>query len=144
MGLFPLMMIFGLAELFFLVKIGSSIGAFTTLLWCVVTAIAGFNMARLQGIGLFLNSYRELQMGRMPATNLFDALMIALGGIFLVLPGFISDGVGILLMIPGIRSLMKESLFGRLESHFQCRDTYHVHMDSKPVEEEQPRIIDVR
>lgn len=94
-------------ELAILIKIGTLIGFWPTILSVVVTGFFGAVLARQQGF-LILEKIRvETQSGRVPARELIDGLLILIGGVVLLTPGFITDIVGFMLLIPVTRKYFR-------------------------------------
>lgn len=138
---------FSLLELYTLVKVGSSIGAFTTVLWCIISALWGIQIARMQGAKTFLSAFKTLSAGSLPALEMLDAFMIFLAGLFLVAPGFISDFFGIALLIPPVRHFLRDRAIAKLpnafeQSHASRPNVYQVRIDSDHVERTS-KIIDL-
>jgi len=86
------------AEIYLLIKIGYSIGAFNTVLVVIITAFVGATLARMQGLQTMLRIKASLQQGITPTEDLIDAFIIFLAGIVLLTPGFITDITGLLLL----------------------------------------------
>ncbi len=97
-----------LIELVILIQIGTRIGAFSTVLVVIATAIIGASLARIQGINTLKRIRLSLSEGRIPADELLDAFLIFLAGLLLVAPGFLTDLSGILLLIPWGRNRIKQ------------------------------------
>jgi len=96
-----------LVELIILIKVGSYIGLWPTILIVVLTGIVGASLARYQGF-LIINKIRsDVSSGRVPARELIDGLLVLIGGIVLLTPGFITDICGFFLLIPITRNLVK-------------------------------------
>lgn len=102
-------------ELVLLIKVGSHIGALTTVMIIMFTGIWGAYLARLQGFYILKNIQANLEKGLMPSSELMDGLMVLVGGVLLLTPGFITDTIGFFLLIPVTRALIKRIL----ESKFQ-------------------------
>ncbi|MCA9399021.1 MAG: membrane protein FxsA [Candidatus Omnitrophica bacterium] len=103
-------------ELALLIKIGGHIGVINTIFIIISTGVLGAYLARLQGF-LTLNKIQaSLNEGKMPSSELMDGLMILVGGIVLLTPGFITDTIGFLLLIPWTRALVKIWLQQRFEN----------------------------
>ena len=103
-------------ELALLIKIGGHIGVINTIFIIISTGVLGAYLARLQGF-LTLNKIQaSLNEGKMPSSELMDGLMILVGGIVLLTPGFITDTIGFLLLIPWTRALVKIWLQRRFEN----------------------------
>lgn len=102
---FLLFIIFSAVEIYSLIKLGSAIGAFNTILWVFATACFGFWVLRTRGENSMSAIARAMEEGKDPQKTMLDNLMIFVGGLFLILPGIVSDFIGIMLMIPAVRSL---------------------------------------
>jgi UPF0716 protein FxsA len=90
-----------------LIKIGASVGALNTVLIVIFTGVLGAAMARVAGLQVLFRIQDQVQAGVVPAEELFDGLLILVGGILLITPGLITDGFGFLLLIPRTRRLVK-------------------------------------
>jgi UPF0716 protein FxsA len=92
-----------LVELYFLIKVGSQIGAFSTIFLTVFTALLGGWMVRAQGFST-LNRVREsMDRGEVPAIEMMEGAVLLVCGFLLLLPGFITDIVGFIFLVPPIR-----------------------------------------
>jgi len=94
-------------ELILLIKVGSYIGAFNTLFIIIGTGIAGAYLAKIQGFFIIQKIHDNLNRGIMPNDELLDGAMILAGGILLLTPGFLTDFLGLFLLIPFTRKLIK-------------------------------------
>ncbi|KPJ78385.1 MAG: exlusion protein FxsA [Deltaproteobacteria bacterium SG8_13] len=103
-------------EIYLLIKIGGHLGAFNTVALVVATGFAGAYLARLQGMQTMLRVRSSLQQGVMPAEEMLDAMLIFTAGIVLLTPGFITDALGLLLLIPETRLLFKRYLRKKLDT----------------------------
>lgn len=106
---FKLLMIFilvPLIELYFLLEISQFIGVFTTVMIIVFTGAAGVSIAKRQGYQVVSNIRSNLNAGKMPTDDLISALLILIGGVTLLTPGFLTDITGFLLILPGSRDLI--------------------------------------
>ncbi|MBN1355749.1 membrane protein FxsA [bacterium] len=99
-----------LIELFLLLKIGELMGAEVTILLVLLTGISGAYLARHQGSSTWNKIQIELSEGRIPGDRLLDGLMIFAGGILLLTPGFLTDLLGLSLLIPPTRTPIKKWL----------------------------------
>lgn len=97
-------------EIVFLIKIGHWIGGWLTFFLLIGIGIAGVYLIQRQGLRVWHRIQLELEMGRMPTDALWDGLCILLAGIFLVVPGFLTDILALMLLLPGIRLLCKRFL----------------------------------
>lgn len=94
-------------ELAILVKIGTVIGFWYTMLIVVVTGIAGASLARYQGIKVYTRIQRELNSGKVPSDDMLDAMFVFAGGVVLLTPGFLTDIAGLLFLVPYSREILK-------------------------------------
>lgn len=97
-------------EIYLLIKIGSYLGAFNTVIIVILTAFFGALLARYQGFQTMLRVRESLERGEMPAEELMDALLILLAGIVLLTPGFLTDLAGLIILIPSTRLMFKRWL----------------------------------
>ena len=102
-------------ELVLLIEIGSNIGAGNTLFIIIFTGVLGAYLARLQGFLVLRKIQDSLNQGIMPSAELMDGLMILVGGIVLLTPGFITDAFGFLLLIPLTRTVIKKLFAKKFE-----------------------------
>jgi len=98
-----LFLLFPALELYLLVKVGGIIGALNMVLWVFASAVIGMWAVRAQGQSAMLKARAEMNAGRVPQTSFLDGLLLFFGGILLILPGLITDAVGLLLLIPPVR-----------------------------------------
>lgn len=115
--LFLLFTLVPLLELFLLLRIGSLIGAGSTLLLVIATGVAGAWMARKEGLRSWLAVQRELGAGRFPGEELLHSLLILVAGVVLVTPGVLTDLAGICLLARPLR----QGLIRRLRERFAAR-----------------------
>ncbi|TNE33419.1 MAG: FxsA family protein [Alphaproteobacteria bacterium] len=92
-----------LVEIMVFIKVGSAIGAFNTILITFLTAAAGLMLLRVQGIGVLMRARAALERQESPAQEIFEGIFLALAGLFLLIPGFVTDAVGFLLFLPPLR-----------------------------------------
>ncbi len=90
-------------ELSVLISVGGEIGAFSTVALCLLTAAAGLSLVRLQGMQVFANMQKAAQIGEPVGENLLHGFFLLIAGLFLLIPGFVTDTLGALLLIPFIR-----------------------------------------
>jgi UPF0716 protein FxsA len=114
LGLFFLFTLVPLLELYLLIRLGTYVGAVDTIAIVIGTGVAGGLLAKSQGLAVLDRMRAELNQGRLPAESLFDGLLILLAGAMLVTPGLLTDGLGLLLLIPwsrqGIKSWLKRKM----------------------------------
>ena len=117
-----------MAELYILIKIGSHIGGFNTVLLVVMTAILGAWLVRLQGLRVLQQIRLSLSQGQIPAEELIDGVLILAGGILLLTPGVLTDLFALVLLFPSTRTHFKRWLrrrFDRMVASGDVRLQYH-------------------
>ena len=93
-------------EIYLFIKIGASIGAFNTVLLIFFTAFIGIYYARSQGLNTLNQGLRKMIKNEIPAYELISGALIAIGAIFLIIPGFATDFVGFLIIFPPTRKII--------------------------------------
>ena len=99
-----------IAELYVIIEIGGAIGILPTLALLVVDSVVGAALARSQSRAAWERFNRALAEGRVPGREVFDGAMIIVGGALLLTPGFITDVVGLCLLLPPTRALLRSFL----------------------------------
>jgi len=102
-----------LIEIAVFIAVGGAIGILPTVLLTVLTAVAGTVMLRQQGLSLVTRMQSELQAGQVPETDMMHGAMIVLASILLLIPGFVTDAIGLLLFIPPIRESLARFIVSR-------------------------------
>jgi UPF0716 protein FxsA len=115
-----------IAEIYILVKVGGYIGALNTVMILILMGFAGTYLARFQGMHALERIREKLREGRMPPEDLVDALLILIAGIMLLLPGFLSDLAGLILLFPPTRELVKKPLMERIRLWIM---THRIHIN---------------
>ena len=104
--LFLLLLLTPLIELYVLIEIGRVIGALSTIALCILTALIGAALLRHQGLQTLRRARVNLDRGTVPALEMFEGVALALGGILLMTPGFLTDAMGFACLIPVTRRLL--------------------------------------
>lgn len=97
---------FPLLELSVLINVGGSIGGLQTIMLCLLTAGIGMYLVRLQGLQIFSKMQSASLKGEEIGENLIHGFFLMIAGVFLFIPGFITDTIGGLLLIPYIRLIV--------------------------------------
>jgi len=92
-----------LIEIFLFIKIGAEIGALSTIALIALTAIVGVALLRHQGLSTLQNVQRQMQQGQVPAVGLLEGIMLFFAGALLLTPGFFTDTIGFIILVPAIR-----------------------------------------
>ena len=93
-------------EIYLFIKIGSQIGAFNTISLIFITAIVGIYYAKYEGLNTFKSGFAQLLKNEIPAYELISGAAIAFAALLLIIPGFATDFVGFLLIIPFTRKIL--------------------------------------
>ncbi|SEJ14195.1 FxsA family protein [Pseudomonas sp. NFR16] len=110
-----LLLLFPVLELFVLVKVGMSIGFLATFLLVVAGSMLGVFVIRVAGLATAMSARESLARGELPAQQMMDGLMMTVGGGLLVLPGFISDVLGVICLMPFTRRLLANKVRQRAQ-----------------------------
>ncbi len=114
LGLFLLFLVLPVAELYVILKVGESIGVWLTLLLLAADSLIGWLLLRSQGRTAWRSFNAALAEGRLPHREVMDGVLVIFGGAFLVTPGFITDIIGVLLLLPPSRAVIRGIVARRL------------------------------
>lgn len=106
-----------IAELYVLIQIGQAIGVLPTIALLILDSVLGAMLMRSQGRAAWMRFNQALAEGRVPGREVLDAALVIFGGALLLTPGFLSDLLGLILLLPPTRALVRRVLvarFGRL------------------------------
>lgn len=117
---FLLVCILSIAELYLLVKAAATISLLATLALCVLTGVLGGALVRYQGLQTLRDIQRNTKRGAMPAEDIISGLILLIIGTMLLTPGFITDTVAFMMLIPALRSVVAKQLVG----YFKKRMTF--------------------
>ncbi len=118
-----------LIEIYFMIKIGTVIGAFNTILATLLTAAVGLYFVRLQGISTLFSAANTIRNNQEPLKEIFNGFCLMIAAILLIIPGFFTDSIGVLLLIPFSRKIILK-IFGN-DIHSSKRKTEN---DSNTIE----------
>ncbi len=135
MWLFLAFLAVPLVEIGLFVVIGGAIGLWPTLIWVILSAFLGIIV--LKGVASLgpISLSADLDEMRNPLSPLAHRLLVVVGGGLLVLPGFLTDAVGFVLLIPPLRRLVLRLIAGRLEKQAAAS------MDSSPIDGEWREVV---
>ena len=103
-------------EILLFIKVGERIGAINTILLIIFTAVVGVFFARIQGIKTLKSGFINLYHNKLPVYELFSGASIAIAAMFLIIPGFFTDALGFLLLIPTTRKLLLSKIVKKKQS----------------------------
>lgn len=105
-----------LVELYVIVRVAGAIGALDTIALLVLVSLLGAWLVKRQGLAVLSRLRREVEAGRDPSRALVNGALVVLAGLLLIVPGFVSDALGLLLLLPPVRALVAPVLLRRLAS----------------------------
>ena len=104
-----------LIEIYLMIKVGSFIGAFNTIFLIFFTAIAGIYFARLEGLNALKSGIRQLVKNEIPIYEIISGATLAFAALLLIIPGFLTDIVGFLLIIPVTRKFFIKAVSSKFK-----------------------------
>jgi UPF0716 protein FxsA len=110
-----------IAEIYVIIQVGEAIGAVPTILILIGDSVIGSMLWRSQGRRVWARFRQTVERGGVPHREVIDGVLVIFGGAFLITPGFISDVVGILLLLPPTRAVFRRLLIHRLGRRLQFR-----------------------
>ena len=114
-----LILLVPVVEIYLLIKIGSQIGAITTILLIFTTAIVGIYYAKYEGLNTLKSGFTQLSNNKPPTYEMISGAAIAFAALLLIIPGFVTDVLGFLLIFPASRRFF----FSILSKKFKHKDT---------------------
>ena len=127
-------------EIYLLIKIGSQIGAMSTILLIFTTAIIGVYYAKYEGLNTLKSGFAQLSKNETPAYEVISGAAIAFAALLLIIPGFATDTLGFLLIFPVSRKI----IFNRLAKKFKPKKNKEINFidgDYEDIEEDNDRKI---
>ena len=106
-----------IVEIYVLIKIGSQIGAFTTIFFILTTAIVGVYYAKYEGLNTIKSGFTQIIRNQVPAYEIISGAAIAFAALLLIIPGFATDVLGFLLIFPITRKLIFGKLTNKLKEN---------------------------
>lgn len=114
-----------LIEIGLFIEVGGWIGGWSTVGLVVLTAIIGVSLVRTQGLQVLSRADVDLKQGIFPLDHAFDGICLLGAGALLLTPGFMTDALGFLLLVPGLRHLLRSRLALRAHMHTRTHATMH-------------------
>ena len=129
--IFPIFVVVTLSEIYVLVSVGDAIGAWSTILLVIITALIGSTLLKQQGWSIMAKAQQSIAEGRTPALEILEGVVILVSGVLLLTPGFITDGLGLLGLMPWSRSyFINHILEKNAERVFSQRNAVFIHKTS--------------
>ena len=127
-------------EIYLLIKIGSQIGALTTILLIFTTAIVGVYYAKYEGLNTLKSGFLQLSRNESPVYEVISGATIAFAALLLIIPGFATDVVGFLLIFPFTRKLIFKKLNKKYKNEKNIKKDY-IEGDFEDIEDDNDKKI---
>lgn len=136
--LFLLFLLVPLIEIYLLIKVGSIIGAGWTVFAIIGTALLGAGLLRVQGLSTLQRAQAAISQGEVPAVPMLEGVALAFSGFLLLTPGFFTDTLGFLLLIPPLRQSLIKRLLKNSPFSYRSHSTraHHSYSESSIIEGE--------
>jgi UPF0716 protein FxsA len=110
-----------IAEIYVIIQVGEAIGPWLTVLLLAADSVIGSLLLRSQGRRVWARFRETLQRGELPHREVVDGVLVIFGGAFLITPGFLTDIIGALLLVPPSRALFRRLLIRRLGKRIEFK-----------------------
>ena len=127
-------------EIYLLIKIGSQIGALTTILLILTTAVVGIYYAKYEGLNTLKSGFVQLSRNQTPAYEVISGAAIAFGALLLIIPGFATDIIGFLSIFPLSRKLIFEKINKKFK-HKKNKKKNYIDGEFEDIEDDNDRKI---
>ena len=127
-------------EIYLLIKIGSQIGPISTILLIFITAIVGIYYAKYEGLNTLKSGFLQLSKNQSPTYEVISGAAIAFAAILLIIPGFLTDLVGFLLIFP----ISRKIIFGKLTKKYKKQNNLkndYIDGDFEDIEDDNDRKV---
>ena len=126
-------------EIYLLIKIGSQIGAITTILLIFTTAVVGVYYAKYEGLNTLKSGFLQLSRNESPTYELISGAAIAFAALLLIIPGFMTDIIGFLLIFP----ISRKFIFSKISKKYQYKENLkkkdYIEGDFEDIEDDDDR-----
>ena len=129
-----------LIEIYLFIKIGSQIGVFNTVLLILVTAVVGVGYARYEGYNTLKTGMSQLVKNELPVYELISGATLAFAALLLIIPGFATDLIGILLIVPLTRKFILKK-FIKKHDKTKKKNTNYIDGDYEDISEDNDKKI---
>ncbi|MFP5318723.1 MAG: FxsA family protein [Acidimicrobiia bacterium] len=117
--LFLLFLVLPIVELAVIIQVGQVIGVLNTIALLLLVSVIGSWLVKREGLGVWRRFRHQMETGHVPGKEVADGMMIMLAGALLISPGFVTDCVGILLLLPPVRAAIRGTVLRRLAMRVQ-------------------------
>ncbi|MEH0690805.1 membrane protein FxsA [Vibrio cholerae] len=116
--MFPILLllfiIVPIIEIGLFIQVGGFLGLWPTIGLVLVTAFVGASLVRSQGVATLLSVQQRLAQGELPAQQIMEGVMLAVAGVLLLTPGFLTDALGMLVLLPAPRAMIAKTLMSKM------------------------------
>jgi len=126
-------------EIFLFIKIGSQIGAITTILLIFSTAIVGIYYAKYEGLNILKSGFTQLSKNKAPKYEMISGAAIAFAALLLIIPGFATDIFGFLILFPITRHFLLKKFFNRFKKNEEAEKNNFIEGDFEDIEDKDDR-----
>jgi UPF0716 protein FxsA len=125
-------------EIYLLIKIGSEIGALTTIILILTTAVVGIYYAKYEGLNTLKSGFTQLSKNETPTYEIISGAAIALSALLLIIPGFATDLIGFLLIFPLSRKFIFKNFFDKFRKQETKKNNF-IDGDFEDIEDDDER-----
>ena len=129
-----------IVEIYLFIKIGAKIGAFSTILLIFITAITGIIYARYEGLNTLRTAYSQMIKQETPAYEIISGAAIAFAALLLIIPGFATDIIGFLIILPITRKLILDKLSTKIKKRKSDKNNF-IDGEFEDIEDDDERKI---
>ena len=126
-------------EIYLLIKIGSQIGAITTILLIFTTAVIGVYYAKYEGLNTLKSGFLQLSKNESPTYEVISGAAIAFAALLLIIPGFVTDIIGFLLIFPVSRKLIFSKISEKYKYKENLKKKDYIDGDFEDIEDDHDR-----
>jgi len=137
MPFFIIFILIPIVEIYVFIQVGDEVGIFTTLLLAFVTAILGGIIIKYQGLATLQAVQESVKGGKAPMAEIFDGFCLVAAGATLITPGFVTDTIGFLLLVPAIRRFLRQ----HIGKHIEMRSMNDIN-PGNPYPRQDPDVIE--
>ncbi|GGI80065.1 FxsA family protein [Shewanella gelidii] len=123
--LFLLFVLIPVVELSVIIEVGNALGSWTTAGLIIFTAVVGVSLVRSQGLATLMQVQQKLAKGEAPGQQIVEGMMLAVAGLMLLIPGFVTDFIGLLLLTPFTRAPMAAVIYKRMQVRAANNPNFH-------------------
>ena len=124
-------------EIYLFIKIGSQIGAFNTISLIIITAIVGVAYARYEGFNTLKSGIAQMMKNEVPVYEIISGATLAFAALLLILPGFATDTLGILLIFPYSRKLLIKSVSGKYSKKQKVKEKNFIEGEYEDIDDKK-------